>query len=226
MSAPFRRTPGTGWLALIGGGEFSFGETRDADAAWLARVGEGPVGFLPTASGSADYPKHFAAYLEQEFEREVQTIPIFRDRDARRGKNLERIADCGALYLGGGVSDRLLEVLAGSPAAEAMLEKLRAGGAVVAIAAAAQALGSLVRPLGGGEPLPGLGWLRGGVVETNFDPGHDRRLRELMASPAIGWGVGLSAGSALLLGPEGEAEAVGTVFTLEAEDGDYQVLED
>ena len=29
------RIPGQGWLALLGGGEFSFGQTVDADFAWV-----------------------------------------------------------------------------------------------------------------------------------------------------------------------------------------------
>ena len=43
------RLDGDGWLALLGGGEFSFGETEEADAAWLAKAPEGPIGFLPAA---------------------------------------------------------------------------------------------------------------------------------------------------------------------------------
>ena len=37
-------TPTPGWLALLGGGEFSFGETEDADQAWLDKVPPGPIG--------------------------------------------------------------------------------------------------------------------------------------------------------------------------------------
>lgn len=221
---PIERTSGAGWLTLIGGGEFSFGETVEADEAWMAHTGPGPIGFLPTASGSPDYAVHFAEYLDETFDREVELIPIYRDRDARRGKNLQRIDEVAAVYVGGGVTDDLLDVLAASPAAEALLQKLRIGGTVVAIAAAAQAFGSVARPLHGGEPLPGLGWLRGGVLETNFDPGHDRRLREMMRSPAARWGVGLPAGAALLLGPDGVVEIVGMAFVLDDPDGDFRVV--
>jgi cyanophycinase-like exopeptidase len=232
---PARRPAGGGWLVLVGGGEFSFGETLDADAAWLelaaaeaggetnetGEAGEArPVGFVPAASGSVDYGHHFADYLEGELGALVEVIPIYRQRDARRGKNLERIAECAAVYLGGGVADHLLDALAGQPAADALLERLRGGGTVVAIAAAAQALGAWVRSIEVGEHVPGLGWLPGGAVEPNFDPGHDRRLRQLMAQPGVSWGVGLPAGSALLLGPDGAVETVGTVYWLERPDGE------
>ncbi|MGH9381429.1 MAG: Type 1 glutamine amidotransferase-like domain-containing protein [Thermoanaerobaculia bacterium] len=218
------RVEGDGWLVLIGGGEFSFGETLEADRAWLAKSPEGPIGFLPTASGSADYPRHFAAYLAEEHRRESELIPIYRERDARRGKNLERIAAVACVYIGGGVTDQLLDTLRDTPAGAALLDRLGSGGTVVAIGAAAQALGAMTRSLYGGGAIPGLGWLRHGGVETNFDPGHDRRLRQLLRQPAVRWGLGLPAGSALLLGPQGETEIVGMAFALDDPDGDLQVL--
>jgi cyanophycinase len=221
---PLERPAGPGWLALLGGGEFSFGETLDADRAWLEKAGEGAVGFVPAASGSVEYGQHFATYLRETFARDAETLPVYRVRDARRGKHAERIAELAAVYLGGGVTDHLLEALLDTPVAEALLERLRQGGVVVAIAAAAQALGVAARSLFGGKTVPGLGWLPGGVVEPNFDPGHDRRLRQLMADPGVRWGLGIPAGSAVLLGPDGVTEVVGTAFLLEDADGDFRVL--
>lgn len=217
------RLPGQGWLALIGGGEFSFDETLEADQAWLERAGDGAIGFLPTASGSADYGGNFSRYLAESFSREVEVIPIYRPRDARREKNRQRIVSTSGVYLGGGLADQLLETLAGSPAAEGLEELVREGGIVVAIAAAAQSLGVVVRGLEG-HLLAGMGWLLGGVVETNFDPAHDRRLRRLMERREVTWGVGVSSGSALLLGPEREVEVVGACFLLESDDGEFTIL--
>jgi len=219
-----RRLPGKGWLVLIGGGEFSFGETLGVDQVWLEKVPEGPIGFLPTASGSTDYGHHFAEYLSASFERETVTVPIYRPRDARRQKNLDRIDQCAAIYLGGGVTDHLADTLLASPAMEALGRKLGSGGIVVAIAAAAQILGQRARSMFGGESLAGAAWLPGGAVESNFDPGHDRRLRQLMADEGVQWGLGLPAGSALLLGPDNQLQYVGTSFLLEDADGDFQVL--
>ena len=214
----------SGTLALLGGGEFTFGETADADRLWLERVGEGPIGFVPAASGSSDYGRHLADYFATNFARAVETIPVYRERDGKRGKNAERIRDCAAVYLGGGVADHLLDALAGGPCVEALRAKLDGGGVVVAIAAAAQACGAVVRSVHGGRVLPGLGLASGLAVETNFDPAHDRRLRQLLASPGVARGVGLAAGSALLLGADGGFEAVGSVFTLAAKDADLLPL--
>ena len=95
---------------------------------------------------------------------------------------------------------------------------------VVAIAAAAQAFGCHARSLYGGSVVAGFSWLPGGVVETNFDPGHDRRLRQLMTQPGVAWGLGIPASSAVLLGPEGQIDLVGNSFLLEDPDGDFQIL--
>lgn len=218
------RIPGNGWLALLGGGEFSFGATIDADYAWMDRTAPGPIGFIPAASGSDDYPRHFATYMREQFERELEVIPIYRPRDGRRGRNSERIAAVPAVYIGGGVADHLMEAIAGTPAAEALAAKLRDGGMVVAIAAAAQAAGRVARSFAPGRLIPGFGWLPDGVVEPNFDPGHDRRLRKLLAAEGVRWGLGIPAESAVLLGPGGVMEVVGTAFRVEGANGDLEAL--
>jgi len=218
------RIPGQGWLALLGGGEFSFGQTVDADFAWIEKTAPGPVGFIPAASGSDDYPRHFATYLKEQLGRELETIPIYRARDGRRGRNAERIAAVPAVYLGGGVTDHLLEALAETPCAEALARKIREGGMVVAIAAAAQVAGHAARSIAPGSLIPGLGWLPEGVVEPNFDPAHDRRLRKLLAAPGVRWGLGIPTESAVLLGPDGAMEVVGTAFRVAGPEGELEVL--
>jgi len=211
-------------VVLIGGGEFSFGETLEADQAWLQKAADGTVGFLPTASGSADYFHHFAEYLDEKFGRPAELIPVYRKRDAKRQKNVERVDECSAVYIGGGVPDELLSTLAETPIQEALGRKLGSGGVVVAIAAAAQALGHRARSLFGRASLSGMGWLPGGVIEPNFDPGHDRRLRRMMADPGVEWGVGLPASSAILLGPENQTDLIGTSFLLADSEGDFRIL--
>lgn len=223
--AQIQRIPGAGWLALLGGGEFSFGETFDADEAWVGKTGPGPVGFIPAASGSDDYARHFSEYLQEELERDVEIIPVYRGRDGRRARNAERIAAVPAVYLGGGVADHLLDALLGTPAADALTRKIEAGGMVVAIAAAAQAAGRVVRSIAPGRVIPGFGWLPDGVIEPNFDPGHDRRLRKLLEQEGVRWGLGIPSESAILLGPEGEVDVVGTAFYVEGPEGEMEILE-
>jgi cyanophycinase-like exopeptidase len=224
VSAP-RRLPGAGWLALLGGGEFTFGETVAADRAWMAKVtAPGPIAFLPTASGSTDYGGYFTAYIREGFDRAVDVVPIYRRRDARRSRNLDRLLAAAAVFLGGGVTEHLLDALTGEPAATVLAEKLAGGSVVAAMAGAAQALGTAARPLTGRAPIAGLAWLPEGVVEANFDPAHDRRLRQLLATPGVTWGLGIPAGAAVLLGPEGAMELVGPAFLLRSAEADLEVL--
>lgn len=220
----FQRPPGDGWLVLIGGGEFTFGETLEADQGWVEKLPPGALGFLPVASGSTEYCDHFATYMAEDLEREVKVVPIYRRRDARRAKNIERIEAVSGVYLGGGVTDFILEAMRETPGEEALRRKLADGGAVIAIAAAAQALGLAARSLMTRGSVDGLGWLPNGVVEPNFDPAFDRRLRELMDWPGVEWGIGLPAGSAVLLGPEGEVETIGMSFVLTDAEGDLEPL--
>lgn len=222
---PFTRPPGAGWLALLGGGEFSFGETLDADRAWLDKTPPGPIGFLPAASGSLDYAHHLGAYLRETFERELETLPIYRPRDARRGRNAERVGEVAAVYVGGGAPEQLLDAVAGSAVDEALRARLAAGGTIAAIAGAAQCLGAVARAVGGAT-LPGLGWLPGGAIEPNFDPDHDRRLRGLLRQPGVRWAAGIPMGAALLLGPDGAVEVVDAVYVLTSPEGEYALLEE
>ena len=219
-----KRLPGAGWLVLVGGGEFSFGETLAVEQAWLEKTAQGPIGFLPTASGSTDYFENFAEYVAETFDRKVDIIPVFRPRDAKRGKNQERVERCAAVYVGAGITDELVKTLQDTPVLEALGQRIGNGGVIVAIAAAAQAFGTYARSLFGGADLAGLSWLSGGVVEPNFDPAHDRRLRQLMVQPGVTWGLGIPAGSAVLLGPDNQVDLVGTSFLLEEPDGDFQIL--
>jgi cyanophycinase-like exopeptidase len=226
LHVPFVRPPGGGWLALLGGGEFSFGETLDADHAWVEKTPAGVIGFLPAASGSTDYPQHFAAYLRESFERDLETLPVYRGRDGRREKNAQRVGEVAGVYIGGGVADHLIEAIGSTPVATALEQRLTSGGTVVAIAAAAQCMGVIARSVFGGNAITALGWLEGGVVEPNFDPEHDRRLRQLMRQPGVRWGVGIPAGAALLLGPDGAMEVVDQIYVLGSPDGEYSVLEE
>ena len=224
MADGISRIPGTGWLALIGGGEFSFGETEDADQLWMERTPPGPIGFIPAAAGSNDYPRHFAEYMKEAFDREVEIIPIYRSRDGRRGRNAERIRDVAAVYIGGGVTDHLLEALKETPAEEALARKIVEGGVVVAIAAAAQCAGRLARSIFKGDLIPGFAWLPDGVVEPNFDPGHDRRLRKMLVGAGVRFALGIPAGSAVMMGPERVVELVGDVFQIEGAEGDIEAI--
>ncbi len=199
-------------LVLIGGGEFSFGETNEIDRFLLANLpaDRRKVAFLPTASGSAEYATHLGKHF-QELDSDVKTlnVPIYRTRDARRRRNIEMLADAGMIYIGGGVTNNVLATLRESPA-EAALREASIGGAVIAaIGAGASCFGEYARDMRGeAGSLHALGWVSAAVVEAPFDPANDGSLRRLMSMP-VNVGVGIPPRTAVVLRRAAAAEIIG-----------------
>lgn len=198
-------------LVLIGGGEFSFGETRAVDESLLSRLpaGRRTVAFVPTASGSSEYGIHFGAYLET-LDADVKTtnVPIYRGRDNRRQKNLSMLLSAGLVYLGGGVAANLVQTLRESPAELALRDAAASGALVAAIAASASCFGIHTHDLRG-STLPGLGWIAGTVIEAGFDPADDTGIRRLMSLPDVELGIGIPPQVALVVAGDGSTEIVG-----------------
>lgn len=216
--------PFQGRLVLIGGGEFSHGYTEEVDRYLVGLLEDNPrVAFLPTASGSSEYAGHFGEYLRKLDGRvEVENVPVYRSRDARRNRNVERIRSAGMVYLGGGVVNHILDTIAESPVEEAIRSVIEQGGVVAGIGAGAAAFGDLARSMvTHGAPVKGLGWLRDSFVEPGFTGEASRTLHELILKRRIGLGLGIPAGTALSIGPEGSAEIVGAgnVAVLRAPEG-------
>jgi cyanophycinase-like exopeptidase len=200
-------------LVLIGGGEFSFGETREIDQYLLSKMpaDRRTIAFLPTASGSAEYAVHLGKYFKElDASVDVVNVPIYRGRDSRRPKNLNTILAAGMVYLGGGVTNNLLATLRES-AAEIALRDAAANGAVIAaIGAAASCFGTHARDMRGhAASLPALGWLDHAVVDAGFDPENDVTLRRLMSIPETRLGLGIPAGTAIAIHAGGGTEIVG-----------------
>jgi cyanophycinase-like exopeptidase len=201
-------------LVLIGGGEFSFGETREIDELLIRSLpaDRRSVAFVPTASGSAEYATHFGAYVKS-IDPAVETInvPIYRGRDARRIKNLNLLLGAGLVYLGGGVTNNFLATFNDSPAASALRDAAANGVIVAAIGAAASCFGTHARDMRGTtSAVPALGWLENTVVDTAFDPENDTTLRRLMSIPGTQLGLGIPPRCALVIRGDGSTEIAGS----------------
>lgn len=193
-------------LALIGGGEFSFGETREIDEYLVSRMpaDRRTIAFLPTASGSAEYAVHLGEYFKKiDPSLEVVNVPVYRGRDSRRPKNLNTILGAGMVYLGGGVINNLLGTVRESATDIAMRDAASNGTVIAAIGAAASAFGTVTR---GGA---GFKWLERTAVETAFDPANDTGLRRLMSSEDVELGVGIPAKTALIVFADGATQIIG-----------------
>lgn len=205
--------PAAGWTVLIGGGEFSFGETAEIDRFLASKMpgGNRRIAFLPTASGSPDYAKHLGEHFRKiDSELELINVPVYRARDVRRGKNLETIRDAGMVYLGGGVTNLLAETLRDTPVVEAMREALERGALVAGIGAGAACLAAWTadaqRP---GSAVRGFGWLPAVALETGFHPDRTETLARLMSIAAVQLGIGIPASTALAIGPDRRGTILG-----------------
>lgn len=200
-------------LVLIGGGEFSFGETREIDEFLLGNLPaqRRTIAFLPTASGSPDYARHLGNYFRGiDPTVDVVNVPIYRTRDGRRQKNLNSLLEAGMIYLGGGVTNNFLAALRESPADIAMRNAAAGGTLIAAIGAAASCFGLETRNMRSpGSALPALGWLAGTVVEAGFDPQNDLMLRRLLSLPDVTLGIGIPPRTALAIDSRGEATLLG-----------------
>ena len=201
-------------LVLIGGGEFSFGETREIDELLLSRLpaDRKSLAFLPTASGSSEYAAHFGTYLRgMDDSVTIANVPIYRGRDNRRQKNLDAILAAGLIYLGGGLTNNLLATLHGSPAELALRDAAANGATVAAIGGAAASFGAWARDMrGAASAIAGLAWIRGTAIDSGFEPENDVALRRLMSLPDVTLGVGIPARTALVVGSSGATEIVGS----------------
>jgi cyanophycinase-like exopeptidase len=193
-------------LALIGGGEFSFGDTREIDEYLVSRMpaDRRTIAFLPTASGSAEYAGHLGEYFKKiDPTVDVVNVPVYRGRDSRRQKNLDVILAAGMVYLGGGVIQNLLATIRESATDIAMRDAAANGTVIAAIGAAASAFGTVTRS------GAGLKWLEQTAIETGFDPDNDTALRRLMSSPDVTLGVGIPAKTALVAFADGATQIIG-----------------
>jgi cyanophycinase-like exopeptidase len=201
-------------LVLIGGGEFSFGETREIDEYLIARMpaDRRTIAFLPTASGSAEYARHFGAYLKTlDASVDVVNVPVYRGRDSRRQKNLDTILSAGLIYLGGGVTNNLLATIRETPTELAIRDAAANGVTIAAIGAAAACFGTSARDMRGGTgAVPGLSWLKETAIDTAFEPENDTMLRRLMSIPGTRLGIGIPAGTAVAVHADGATEIIGS----------------
>jgi cyanophycinase-like exopeptidase len=201
-------------LVLIGGGEFSFGDTRAIDEFLVGQMPSDrrTIAFLPTASGSPEYGRHLGAYFKEiDPSLEVINVPVYRGRDGRRPKNVEQISKAGMVYLGGGVTNQLLDTIRESPVDMTMRDAATSGTVIAAIGAAASCFGTYARDMRGTTPsVAGLGWLDHTVIDTGFAVEDDVMLRRLMSLPETELGLGIPAGTALAIRGDGSTELVGS----------------
>jgi cyanophycinase-like exopeptidase len=196
---------------LVGGGTLD--ETADiARAAIEAMSDESPAVFVPTASATPEAGRDEGARVVAQIEEmggpAGYVAPIFTRTDATDPKNTRRLMNAGLVYLGDGLAQRLVEMLADTPAFDALAAAYRAGAVIVAAGQAASALGVWCMGVRDAALLRGWGWLPDAIICPSFGDVAAPALRAVIKAQPECLGLGIPRGVALALGPENQVRTL------------------
>jgi cyanophycinase len=204
----------SGWLALVGGAEWTEGCTFDA--ALLARGGASTVTVLPTAAAfeNPTAAVNFATKWFATLGASVEVCDIRNRTDAENPVYAQQLRDAKFVYVAGGSPMHLRSALKDTLAYEALRDGWRAGNTLAASSAGAMALcDPMLDPRGGAFGL-GLGLIEGlAVLPHAGEWSAERTKRTLkLLSANIQLAV-IDERTALVRSPEGvwSAEGAGTI---------------
>lgn len=147
-------------------------------------------------------------------------VPIANRKDALVAENAAAIAGATGVFLTGGDQSRLVSVLGGTPAFEAIRAGLVGGGVVAGTSAGASAFSSVMIVGGAGglalrkdgvRLAPGLGVITRLIIDQHFSQ-RDRlgRLLTAVAAQPDRLGVGIDEDTAIVYYGNGEVEVLGS----------------
>jgi cyanophycinase len=217
-------------ILAVGGAEAKV-DKRDILERFVREAGGATarIAILPTASA---VPDERAAFYQQVFAdigaSAAVHVPIVTREDAEAEGHAKQIADATGVFLTGGDQSRLVSVLSGTAAFEAIRSRLTEGAVLAGTSAGASAFsatmivggetGLQVRR-GGVELAPGLGVITRLIIDQHFS--QRERLGRLLT--AVGMqpqrlGVGIDEDTAIVYYGNGELEVIGSgqVFILDA----------
>jgi cyanophycinase len=158
-----------GYLALVGGAEWTDGCSFDADLGDTS--GKAEVLVLPTAA-AYEHPQRAVDTARVWFQglgAQVRGLMLVSRRDAEDPEMAKAVRDARFIYLGGGSPLHLRSVLKDSPAWTALVEAWQDGAVVAGSSAGAMVLGDpMVDPRGGALTL-GLGLVGHLAVLPHYD---------------------------------------------------------
>jgi len=205
-----------GWLALVGGEEWSQGCGFDAEL--LAVSGGSEVVVLPTAAAYERPERKVmeAAEWFDELGARVEGVMVLSRADAEDGGVAEVVRQARFIYLSGGSALHLRSVLKGSRVFDAIREAWESGAVVAGSSGGGMVLTDpMVDPRGGALTV-GLGLVEGVAVVPYFgDVGQDAHGEKLHRTVALAPAglpiVGIPTRTALLQDPSGRWSSSGAV---------------
>ena len=200
----------SGWLALVGGGEWTDGCTFDQ--LLVERSGATEVAVLPTGS-AYERPDHLLEQAEPWFRSlsvTVRPVRVLTRRDAFDADLVATLREARFIYLAGSSAMHLRSVLKDTPVLEAMLAAWSGGAALAGTNAGADVLCDPMVDSRGGAFTVGLGVVRQLAVIPQVDLWSPDKVRRTVELAPTGVSLaGVPRRTALVRGPDGGWTAVG-----------------
>jgi hypothetical protein len=200
----FRWRTGRGLIALAGGGDWNAEDNVSITANLLSHtLSQGPIAYIWAAS-NIEQADHHMDLLRDLGARTGYLVDVLTEED---DVLFHQLSEAGVILLGEGpFGDRLHEALVGV-AMQAIEEAYRRGASLYAIGPGAAMWGAYaVREA---NLVEGFNWLAGSIILPGYSPDDADRLRAWVHQYPDSYGLGLGAGSALMLGPNGELDVWG-----------------
>ncbi len=214
---PAPRTPGP--LFLIGGAEDRSGERVILRRVAEAAGGRG-VAVITTAS---DYPQELGKDYVRVFRAlgvaEPRVLDIRRREEAEEAEAVQAVGSVGAVFFTGGDQVQLIQVFQGTALLKAIRRLHGDGAALAGTSAGAAAAGAVTIYEGEAVGLvkgavkhcPAFGFLAETIVDTHFmERGRMARLAQALGAGLTRVGLGLSENTAVVAGPDGAMEVLGS----------------
>ncbi|HEY4230376.1 MAG TPA: cyanophycinase [Thermoanaerobaculia bacterium] len=211
-----------GSIVAVGGGEEKFDKPEILER-FVAEAGgaDARIAILPTASAIAAERADFYSQVFTQIGAGAATpLPIISREDAQRPEHLAAIDEATGIFMTGGDQSRLVAILAGTPALDAIQKNLVAGGALAGTSAGASAFSATMIVGGEGglrlrrdavDLAPGLGVITRLIIDQHFS--QRKRLGRLLTAVAIEptkLGVGIDEDTAIVYYGSGEIEVIGS----------------
>jgi cyanophycinase len=210
------------WAARVRGTLVAAGGTVDDELIvdMIHRGGGRRARALVLPAAHVDFQRageRYIRYFTRFGMQRAEALPLAAREQANDREVAQRIEGADIVFLAGGDTGLLLDVLAGTASEAALRECLRRGAVVAAAGAAAGAVGGVAVEWGQAAGVrPGLGLLPGCLLDRQgVQRGRlGRFLQAVAGSPDAAWGLGLEEGAALVIQPGWQAEVHGQGLVL------------
>ncbi len=200
----FRWRAGNGWLVLSGGGAPESEDVISIDAKMLSHtVSQGPIAYIWAASDLEAADRHMDL-LRDLGARTGYLVDIVGEEDDTLFRELNQ---AGMIILGDGPRQQVLREGLVGVAQRGIEDAFRRGATLYAVGQSAATLGAYT--VEGNQYIEGFGWLSHALIMSHYTPEYADHLRAWVQGVEDGYGLGLSQGAALALGPRGEVEVWG-----------------